>query len=79
MHAKAKLFAATGVKHYWVVDPTFQGGVVLTEFGVAEGGHYEIVTSTNKVFTTDLPFPITVDVPALSAIRDDYRRAGGES
>jgi Uma2 family endonuclease len=79
MHAKAKLFAAAGVKHYWVVDPTFQGGVVLTEFGVGEADHYEIVTSTNRVFTTDLPFPITVDVPALTALRDDYRRAEDES
>jgi Uma2 family endonuclease len=79
MHAKAKLFAAAGVKHYWVVDPTFQGGVVLTEFGVGEADHYEIVTSTNRVFTTDLPFPITIDVPALTALRDDYRRAEDES
>jgi Uma2 family endonuclease len=32
MNAKWKLFAAAGVKSYWVVDPSFEGGVVLTEY-----------------------------------------------
>jgi Uma2 family endonuclease len=77
MHAKAKLFAASGVRHYWVVDPTFEGGVVLTEFGLGPNGQYDIVASTNKVFTADLPYPITIDVPALTALRDEYRRAAG--
>jgi Uma2 family endonuclease len=78
-HAKAKLFAAAGVKNYWVVDPTFDGGVVLTEFRISESGQYEIAASTNKVFTTDSPFPITIDVPALTALRDEYCRAQDES
>lgn len=38
-------------------------------------GQYDTVASTNRVFTTDVPFPITIDVPALTALRDDYRRA----
>jgi Uma2 family endonuclease len=79
MRAKAKLFAAAGVEHCWVVDPRFAGSVVLTEFSIGEGGSYEIATSTDKVFTTDAPFPITVDVPALTAIRDDFERAEMES
>jgi Uma2 family endonuclease len=78
MHNKTKLFAASGVKHYWVVDPTFEAGVVLTEFRVAADGSYEIVQSTNKIFETELPYPITVDVPALTALRDDYRKAQDE-
>jgi Uma2 family endonuclease len=79
MLAKAALFAAAGVKHYWVVDPTFDGGVVLTEYRVGDRGSYEIATSTNKFFATDVPFPITVDVPALTALRERYRGARGES
>jgi hypothetical protein len=79
MHAKAKVFAAAGVEHYWVVDPTFKSGVVLTEFRIGDDGRYDIATSTNKIFTTDVPFPITVDVPALTALREEYRRAGGEA
>jgi len=79
MHAKAKVFAAAGVEHYWVVDPTFDGGVMLTEFRIGEDGHYEIVTSTNKVFTTEVPYPATIDLPALTELRDEYRRAQEES
>jgi Uma2 family endonuclease len=75
MNAKWKLFASAGVQSYWVVDPTFTGGVVLTEFRLGERGQYDTVASTNRVFTTDVPFPITIDVPALTALRDDYRRA----
>jgi Uma2 family endonuclease len=75
LNAKWKLFAASGVHCYWVVDPTFTGGVVLTEFRLGSRGQYDTVTSTNQIFATDVPFPITVDVPALTALRDDYHRA----
>jgi Uma2 family endonuclease len=77
MFAKAKLFAAAGVTHYWVVDPTFQGGVVLTTFRIGADGDYEISTSTNRLFTTEEPFAITVDVPALTAILHEYQQAQG--
>lgn len=75
MHAKAKTFARAGVGSYWVVDPTFAGGVVLSELRLGADRNYEMVTSTNKVFTTDVPFPVTVDVPALTELLDEYRRA----
>jgi Uma2 family endonuclease len=75
MHAKTKLFAAAGVRSYWVVDPTFKGGVVLTEFRIGENGQYDMITSTNRVFTTDVPYPATIDLPALTELRDEYRRA----
>jgi Uma2 family endonuclease len=75
MFAKAKLFAAAGVKHYWVVDPTFRGGIVLTSFRIGAGGEYDIDTSTNRLFTADSPFPITIDVPALTAILREYQQA----
>ncbi|HEX5203722.1 MAG TPA: Uma2 family endonuclease [Actinoplanes sp.] len=78
MHAKAKVFAGAGVESYWVVDPTFRGGVVLTEFRLGEDKQYEIVTSTNKVFSTDVPFPATVDVPALTKLLNEYRLAERE-
>jgi Uma2 family endonuclease len=78
MYNKTKLFAACGIKHYWVVDPTFEAGVVLTEFRVSVDGSYEIAENTNKIFETELPYPITIDVPALTALRDDYRKAQDE-
>jgi hypothetical protein len=78
MQAKVKLFARAGVGSYWVVDPTFEGGVVLTEFRIGDDGHYETVASTNRVFVTDVPYPITIDVPALTELRAKYRRAQSE-
>jgi Uma2 family endonuclease len=75
MHAKVRTFAAAGVGSYWVVDPTFAGGVVLTEFRLGDNGQYDLVTSTNKVFTTDVPYPVTIDVPALTELLEEYRRA----
>lgn len=77
MHAKTQVFAAAGVANYWVLDPTFEGGVMLTEFRISGDGAYEIAASTNKVFTTDVPYPISIDVPALTALRDHLYRAAG--
>ena len=69
MYAKAKVYARAGVASYWVVDPLFEDGIVLTEFRPGENGVYEIVTSTNKVFTTDVPYPVTIDLPKLTERR----------
>jgi Uma2 family endonuclease len=79
MDAKKKIFAAAGVWSYWVIDPTFEKSVVLTEFRLDENGLYETVTNTDKVFTTDVPFPAVIDLPALTALREEYRTARGET
>ncbi|XVV11553.1 Uma2 family endonuclease [Actinoplanes sp. CA-131856] len=73
LQQKLKLYAARGVSTYLIVDPTFEGGVMLTENRLGEGAQYDAVVSTNKVFTTDVPYSITIDVPALTALRDEYR------
>jgi Uma2 family endonuclease len=78
MHAKVKLFAKAGVRSYWVVDPTFDGGVVLTEFRIGADGCYETVTSTNRAFSTDVPYLTMIDVPALTELRAEFRRAQSE-
>jgi hypothetical protein len=54
-------------KQDWTVDPLFPDGIVLTEFRPGASGDYEAVGSTNGVFTTDVPFPVTIDLPALTA------------
>ncbi|MEV0898995.1 Uma2 family endonuclease [Actinoplanes sp. NPDC049802] len=79
MHAKTEVYAAAGVRNYWVVDPTFDGGVVMTVFRPAEDGKYERVISTVDVFHTDDPYPITIDLPALTALRDKYLAAQEEA
>ncbi|MET0520665.1 MAG: Uma2 family endonuclease [Jiangellaceae bacterium] len=75
MHAKTKIYAEAGVGTYWIVDPTFAGGVMLTEFRVGDDDEYEMVTSTNKVFETDTPYPVKIDLPALTELRDQYSKA----
>jgi Uma2 family endonuclease len=67
MYAKAKVYAAAGVANYWVIDPLFEDGIVLTEFRPGANGDYEQVGSSNGVFTTDVPYPVTIDLPALTA------------
>jgi Uma2 family endonuclease len=69
MYAKAKVYAAAGVANYWVIDPLHDDRIVLTEFRPGPSGDYEIVGSTDKVFSTDVPYPVTLDLPALSARR----------
>jgi Uma2 family endonuclease len=71
MRAKVKAYAAAGVTSYWVLDPGAVGGIVLTEFRrPGKAGAYDVVTSTSKVFTTDVPYPVTIDLPALTRRRD---------
>lgn len=69
MYAKAKVYAAAGVAHYWVIDPMHDEGIVLSEFRPGTHGDYEMVASTNKFFTTGEPYPVTLDLPALTVRR----------
>jgi hypothetical protein len=52
-----------------VIDPLFEDGIVLTEFRPGENGDYVLVSSTNQIFTTDVPCPVTIDLPALTERR----------
>ncbi|GAB2624609.1 hypothetical protein Aab01nite_18390 [Paractinoplanes abujensis] len=78
MNAKWKVYAANRVTTYLLVDPLFSDGVVLTEYRLGENGQYDTVTSTSKVFTTDVPYPISIDVPALTALRDEEDDEGDQ-
>lgn len=69
MYAKAKVYAAAGVQNYWVLDPLFEDGIVLSQFRPGPSGDYEMVGSTKDVFQADVPFPVTIDLPALTALR----------
>jgi Uma2 family endonuclease len=76
LHAKARVYARAGIGTYLLVDPvSFDHGVVLTEFRVSDQGDYEIITSTSEIFETDVPFPIKIDLVALTALRDKYLAA----
>lgn len=69
MYTKTKIYAAAGVAHYWVIDPLFETGMVLTQFQRGDRDEYVMVTSTDRVFTTEVPYPVTIDLPALTARR----------
>jgi Uma2 family endonuclease len=69
MYAKAKVYAKAEVANYWVIDPLHEDGIVLTEFRPGHNGDYEIISSTSGIFKTDVPYPVTIDLPALTARR----------
>jgi Uma2 family endonuclease len=69
-YMKRKIYAAAGVGSYWVIDPTIDDGVVLTEYVLGDGRVYEMISTTDKIFTTQVPYQVTIDLPALTAERD---------
>lgn len=71
MYAKAKVYAAAGVENYWVIDPMFEDGIVLSQFRPGPNGEYEMIGSTREVFTTDVPFPVKIDLPCLTAMQKE--------
>jgi len=70
LHAKASVYAAAGLPHWWVVDPLHNGVINMTEYRRRDGS-YEFVQSTDTVFTTTEPFPVRVDLPALASWRNN--------
>jgi Uma2 family endonuclease len=68
--AKLRVYALARVSHYWIVEPLNKDGIVLNEYRLGDNGGYDLVSTTDKVFTTDEPYPITIDLPALTARRD---------
>jgi len=71
MQAKATAYATAGVPSWWVVDPVYDGVINLTEYRCRDG-FVELVQSTDKVFATTEPFPVTVDLRALASWRNKY-------
>jgi Uma2 family endonuclease len=69
LYARSKVYAAAGIAHYWVIDPLYKEGITLTRYQPGPSGEYETVGSTRGVFETDVPFPVTLDLPALTARR----------
>jgi len=69
---KRALYAAAGVPAYWIVVPdAHKPTISLAEMVLDEaGGSYRFVTHySTDVFETDLPWPVRIDLPALTAKR----------
>ncbi len=76
MYEKAHIYARAGVPTYWVIDP-LHDKFTLTEFLLGSNGEYEPGAHTSEVFTTDRPWSVTVDLPALTARRAKLEAGSG--
>ncbi|MFG1828950.1 Uma2 family endonuclease [Micromonospora chersina] len=77
MYDKAKVYAHAGVRSYWVVDP-IQERIALTEYALGANREYEQVSNTEDLFVTEKPWKVSVDLPALTARKNDLLAPEGE-
>jgi Uma2 family endonuclease len=76
---KRALYARAGVPAYWIVVPeAHEPTISLAELRLDEAEpHYRFITHyTSGVFETDVPWPVRIDLPALTAKRARIMRAG---
>ncbi|GAA1631079.1 Uma2 family endonuclease [Actinoplanes couchii] len=66
LHTRIRLLAALGVPRYWVVEPMGWHELALTVFGTPDEEGYVLEASARGVFTTDVPYPVTLDLPAMA-------------
>jgi Uma2 family endonuclease len=74
---KRVLYARAGVPAYWIVVPELdKPTITLAELVLdPQAGRYNFVTHyTANVFHTDYPWPVTIDLPALTAKRARWFR-----
>jgi Uma2 family endonuclease len=79
---KKGLYARAGVPAYWIVVPDDdKGEISLAELRLDAGQYRDATHYTAEVFHTDHPWPVTIDLPALSRewaeLLDIARRDGG--
>ena len=77
MYDKAKVYAHAGGRSYWVVDP-IQERIALTEYALGANREYEQVSNTEDLFVTEKPWKVSVDLPALTARKNDLLAPEGE-
>ncbi|WFE34225.1 Uma2 family endonuclease [Micromonospora sp. WMMD975] len=78
LYDKANVYARAGVQTYWVVDPTHER-IALTEYTLGGAAReYEQVTHTEDLFVTERPWKVSVDLPALTARRNDLLAGADE-
>lgn len=66
---KMDLYARGGIQHYWIIDPLFER-VTLTQYLLGPEGTYREKLTTDDVVTLDEPWPVVIDLPAMTLERD---------
>jgi len=68
---KRALYAETGIPSYWLVEPDEERPTIrLTEFALGPDKTYvRVVHRVTGVFRTEAPWPLEIDLTALSARR----------
>jgi hypothetical protein len=70
LEAKAVVYAAAGLRHWWIVGSRTGGVIAITENQLSDGS-YKVVQHVGGTFATNEPLPITVDLAALSLWRSE--------
>lgn len=79
MVEKAAVYARAGIATYWVIDQ-LREDMSLTEMVLEpERQRYAFGVHTTEVYEVTEPWPITIDLPALSARRAAIRKRAEES
>jgi Uma2 family endonuclease len=66
---KAAEYAANGIANYWVIDILDMESVGLTVFTLDAAGGYHIAPRVTGVVKVEVPFPLALDLDALTARR----------
>ena len=69
---KRRLYARGGIPSYWVVDPRGEH-VSFTQFLLGDDDTYERHIETTDPVMVDVPWEITLDLPAWTRYRDGCR------
>jgi Uma2 family endonuclease len=69
---KERAYAKARIPTYWIIDPT-TGQISLIERLLGPDGDYHYGEATSDVYTTDRPWKVTLDLPALSARHNAMR------
>ncbi|GAA2623154.1 Uma2 family endonuclease [Paractinoplanes durhamensis] len=66
LFVKETVYGRAGVPHYWLLDRSEPAGFTLMVLRPDGKGRFDVVESTHDVFTTTEPYPVTIDLPALT-------------
>lgn len=70
---KRDLYAESGVAAYWIVEPDEDKGVIsLAELRLDGKVYRDETPSTSDVFETTQPWPVRIDLPAVSRRWQEY-------